>query len=242
MSITNQIINSEVEGLNHKNHLFYPEASDTKKPAVMVIHEWWGLDDHAKQSAEALAKKGYVSLAVDMYGEGKIVDTPDVAYGLSSSLIQNFSLAKKKLLKALELLKERSDVDSSKIVVIGYCFGGTMALNMARAGTDLALVTSFHGALAPPLVETSKDTFKAKVLVFNGEADSYVSKEAVESFKKEMLDLEVNHKFVSYKDAVHSFTNKTADENGKKFNLPLAYNKEADEDSWRIFLEELSQV
>ena len=128
------------------------------------------------------------------------------------------------------------------MTAIGYCFGGTMVLNMARAGADLALVSSFHGALSPPLVEASSETFKSKVLVFNGEADPYVPKDDVESFKKEMSELKVDYKFVSYKDAVHSFTNKKADENGKKFELPLAYNKQADENSWSLFLEELGRL
>ena len=242
MSIKTETLSFEVQDVNHKSQLFYPESVTDKRPAVIVIHEWWGLDHHAKKRAEVLAEKGYVALAIDMYGEAKTVDNPKEAYDLSSSLIENFSLAKQKIVKACSFLKERSDVDSSKITAIGYCFGGTMVLNMARAGADLALVSSFHGALSPPLVKTSADTFKSKVLVFNGEADPYVPKADVEAFKKEMSDLKANHKFVSYKDAVHSFTNKQADENGKKFDLPLAYNKEADEDSWSIFLEELSRL
>jgi len=232
----------EVEGVNHKSELFCPETSGDKRPAIVVVHEWWGLDDHAKDSAKALAELGYVALAIDMYGEAKTVDNPKEAYELSSSLVGNFSLAQQKILKALSLLKEREDVDSSKMIIMGYCFGGTMALNMARAGADLALVSSFHGALSPPLVETSKETFNARALVFNGGSDPYVPAKDVEAFKKEMSDLEVNHQFVSYKDAIHSFTNKKADENGKKFELPLAYNKEADEDSWRIFTEELKKL
>jgi len=242
MSIKTETLSFEVKALNHKSDLFYPEDLREKRPAVIVIHEWWGLDEHAKERAKALAEKGYVALAIDMYGEAKTVDNPKEAYGLSSSLVGNFSLAKEKILKALSLLKERSDVDSSKITAIGYCFGGTMVLNMARAGTDLALVSSFHGALSPPLVEPSSETFKAKVLVFNGGSDPYVPEKDVEAFKKEMLELKADHKFVTYKEAIHSFTNKKADENGKKFELPLAYNKEADEDSWSQLLEELNQL
>ena len=242
MSIKNEIIQTEVKSVSHANHLYCPESSDQKQPAVIVIHEWWGLDDHAKERAKALAEQGYPALALDMYGESKTVDNPEEAYALSSSLIQNFPLAKEKILKAVEILKERSDVDSSKIAAIGYCFGGTMVLNMARAGADFVLVSSFHGALSPPLVTAQPNTFKAKVLVFNGEADSFVPKEDVEGFKKEMSGLKANYKFVSYKEAVHSFTNKNADENGKKFNLPLAYNQNADEDSWKILLEEMRHL
>ena len=171
MSIKNESLTFEVESLKHISQLFYPESLDKATPAVIVIHEWWGLDEHALESAKALAEQGYVALAIDMYGEAKTVDNPEEAYGLSSSLVQNFALSKQKILKAMELLKKRSDVDSSKMLAIGYCFGGTMVLNMARAGADFALVSSFHGALSPPLVPASADTFKAKVLVFNGEAD-----------------------------------------------------------------------
>ena len=242
MSIKSEKVCFEVESVNHIHHLFCPESLDKKAPAVIVIHEWWGLDDHAIERAKALAQQGYVALAVDMYGEAKRLDNPKEAYALSSSLVQNFALSKQKILKALEVLKNRSDVDSSKILAIGYCFGGTMVLNMARAGADLALVSSFHGALSPPLVPASPETFKAKVLVFNGEADSYVPKEHVEAFKKEMSDLKANYQFKNYPGVVHSFTNKKADENGKKFDLPLAYNQSADEDSWNILLEEIRSL
>ena len=242
MSIKNETVHSEVESVNHVNHLYCPESSHQKLPAVIVIHEWWGLDEHAKERARALAEQGYAALALDMYGEAKTVDNPEAAYALSSSLVQNFSLAKKKILKAVEILKERPDVDSSKISAIGYCFGGTMVLNMARAGADFALVSSFHGALSPPLVKAEPETFKAKILVFNGAADPFVPKEDVEGFKKEMSDLKANHKFVSYREAIHSFTNKKANENGKKFNLPLAYNQSADEDSWKTLLAELQSL
>ena len=96
MSIKTETVSFELEGVNYKNDLFYPESSNIKHPAVIVIHEWWGLDNHAKERAKSLAEKGYVALAVDMYGEAKTVDNPKEAYALSSSLIQNFSLAKQK--------------------------------------------------------------------------------------------------------------------------------------------------
>ena len=231
-----------VDGVDHINDLFHQASPDKKNPAVILIHEWWGLDDYAKERAQALADQGYSTLAIDMYGNAKTVDNPKDAYEISSSLIQNFSLSKEKIIKAISLLKEQEGVDSSKIVIVGHCFGGTMALNMARSGTDFVLVASFHGALAPPLVEASPETFKPKVLVFNGDADPYVPQKDVESFKQEMSDLKADLKFVGYKGAVHSFTKKDADKSGKKFDLPLAYNKEADEDSWNTLLKELSQL
>ena len=242
MSIEHQTLNFKLDGVNHINYLSSPQNSDKKHPAVIVIHEWWGLDAHAKERADTLAQQGYVALALDMYGEGKTVTTPEEAFTLSSGLINDFPLAKQQFLEALKILKQRPNVNSSKIIAIGYCFGGTMVLNMARAGLDLALVSSFHGALSPPLITASSDTFKSKVLVFNGEADPYVSKEDIESFKKEMSDLKADYSFTNYKDAIHSFTNKKADENGKKFNLPLAYNKQADEDSWSKLLKGINQL
>ena len=242
MSVKHDTVLSQVEGVNHIHQLYLPESLDKKSPAVIVIHEWWGLDDHAKTQAQALAQKGYIALAVDMYGEGKTVDHPDQAYALSSSLIKNFKLAKQKILKAMDILKQREDVDLLKFIAIGYCFGGTMVLNMARAGADLALVSSFHGALSPPLLKAEPETFKAKVLVFNGEKDPFVPQKDIQAFKTEMDELKANYVFKNYKGAVHSFTNKKADENGKKFNLPLAYHKEAEQNSWEILLKEIKNL
>lgn len=241
MSIENQTLNYEVNGVNHICYLAKPSQKEKKYPAVIVVHEWWGLDEHAKERADQLAKEGCLAVAIDMYGESKVVDNPESAYNLSSTLLGDISLVQKKFSSLFELLKQRPDVDSNNISAIGYCFGGTVVLNMARAGMDLALVSSFHGALAPPLVSAQPGTVKTKVLVFNGEADPYVEKEHIESFKKEMSDLKVDYEFTNYPEAIHSFTNKKADENGKKFNLPLAYNASADKDSWSQFLKALSR-
>jgi dienelactone hydrolase len=140
-------------------------------------------------------------------------------------------VAKERFLAALEFLKKQPTVDPANIAAIGYCFGGGVVLNMARQGIDLKGIASFHGSLA--VVKPDKPTpIKAAVRVYNGADDKFVPAEAIEALKKEMAEQKVDFKFVNYPGAVHAFTNPESTENGKKFNLPLAYNAAADKASW----------
>jgi dienelactone hydrolase len=215
-----------------KGLIAYDDAIPGKRPGVLVVHEWWGHNDYARKRARMLAELGYLALAVDMYGDGKTADHPDDAGKFSSAVGGNLPLAKARFDAALETLKGQPNVETEKIAAIGYCFGGGILLNMARMGTDIDGVVSFHGSLATGSPATKGD-IKTRVRVFNGADDPFVKAEQIAAFKQEMEAAGVDYRFVNYPGAVHSFTNPGADAFGKKFNLPLAYNAEADRDSWQ---------
>ncbi len=233
-------INYNVNNVNHKGFLVNGVKKDEKKPGILVVHEWWGHNDYAKKRAKMLGEAGYVAMSIDMYGEGKVANHPKEAKKFAMTSMKNAKLAKKKFIKALEILKKHPNVDSNKIVAVGYCFGGAVVLNMARSGLELDLVGSFHGSLKSPL--KSKNIKAKKVLVFNGEDDPMITKEEIKSFKKEMKKLNVNLLFKNYAKAKHAFTNPIADELGQKYSLPLAYDKNADKDSWNILLKEIESL
>ena len=170
------------------------------------------------------------------------VNNPKDAGAFMKESMSNIDLAEKRFKTALEILKSRDDVDTSKIAGIGYCFGGAVVLHMARAGVEMNLVASFHGSLKA-MKEANKSTFKpSHVMVFNGAKDPMITKEDIAGFAKEMKGLDAKYTFENYPNALHAFTNKGATEKGKKFKLPLAYDKEADMDSWKQFTEALSKL
>ncbi len=214
-----------------KGYLAVDDSQAGKRPGILVVHEWWGLNDYARNRARMLAKLGYTALAVDMYGDGKTASHPDTAGQFASEVSKNLPLAKARFLAALDLLKQQPTVDPERIAAIGYCFGGGVVLAMARAGIDLRGVVSFHGTLATNN-PAQPGKVKAKVLVLNGAADSFVPPEQVAAFKKEMEAAGATYRLVNYPGAKHSFTNPDADAYGRKFNLPLAYNADADRQSW----------
>jgi dienelactone hydrolase len=218
-------------GVTLKGYLAYDENVKGKRPGVLVVHEWWGLNDYARKRARMLAELGYTALAVDMYGDGKTAAHPDDAGKFSSEVMKNFDTAKARFFAAEEFLKKQPTVDPERIAAIGYCFGGGVVLNMARQGADLKGVVSFHGSLAA-VRPAEPGAIKAKIRVYTGADDKFVPAEAVEGFRKEMADANADVKIISYPGAVHSFTNPDATTLGKKFNLPLAYNADADKKSW----------
>jgi dienelactone hydrolase len=231
------------QGVMMKGYLVYDDAVKGKRPGVLVVHEWWGLNDYARKRADMLAHLGYIALAVDMYGEGKTANHPDDAGKFSSDVMKNFPVAKARFQAAEEYLKKQPAVDPTRIAAIGYCFGGGVVLNMAAQGAGLKGVASFHGSLS--LIQPPKlGEVKAKIIVFHGGSDKFATPEQIEKFKGELRAAGANFKFIVYPDAVHSFTNPGATEIGKKFNLPLAYNEKADKESWaelQTFLKEVFQ-
>jgi dienelactone hydrolase len=198
---------------------------------VLVVHEWWGLNSYARKRADMLAELGYVALAVDMYGDGKQAHHPDDAQKFSSEVSKNKLMAKARFEAAMKLVREQPNVDGNKLAAFGYCFGGTVALNMAREGEDLKGVVSFHGGLGTD-APAQQGKVKAQVRSFTGADDPFIPSTQVEAFKQEMEKAGVNYKSVVFPGAKHAFTSPEADEFGKKFNLPLAYNADADKDSW----------
>jgi dienelactone hydrolase len=218
-------------GVALKGYLAYDDKIKGPRPGVLVVHEWWGLNDYTRNRAKMLAKLGYSALAVDMYGEGKQTTHPDDAQKFSSEVMKNFDIGKARFLAGMEFLQKQPTVDPERMAAIGYCFGGGIVLNMARQGADLKGVVSFHGSLAA-VKPAAPGMIKAKTRVYTGANDNFVPPAAVEAFKKEMTDAGADFQVISYPGAVHAFTNPEASALGKKYNLPLAYNAKADKDSW----------
>ncbi|MBV6645992.1 MAG: dienelactone hydrolase family protein [Cyclobacteriaceae bacterium] len=216
--------------VNMKGYFASQAEEGQQLPGILVIHEWWGHNDYARKRADMLSELGYVAMAIDMYGDGKTADHPDDAGKFAGMVFQNIELSKAKFEAALEKLKEHPNVDPEKIGAVGYCFGGTVALNMANAGYDLDAVAAFHSGLNFPIKPETAP--KASILVCNGADDQFVPAESVGAFKALMDDVGADYHYIAYPGAVHSFTSKEADVNGEKFGLPLAYNAVADSASW----------
>jgi dienelactone hydrolase len=229
-SLKEENITYSDNGVTMNGYLVYDANKEGKRPGILVVHEWWGLNDYPKMRARKLAELGYVALAVDMYGGGKIAENPGDAGKMAGPFYQNLRMTKSRFDAAVNKLKANSEVDTSNIAAIGYCFGGGVVLNVARLGDDLKGVVSFHGSLigAP----AKKDLLKAKILVCHGEADQFVKPEDVTQFKKQMDSIGADYTFKQYPNATHAFTNPASDANGEKFKMPIKYNPEADSASW----------
>ena len=218
------------DSVDMKGYIAYKKGEE-KVPGILVVHEWWGHNDYARQRADMLAELGYVALAVDMYGGGQVADHPDGAGKFAQMVMGNIDGAKARFEAALETLKANPQVDNSKIAAIGYCFGGSVALSMANLGLDLDAVAAFHSGVQLP-AQPQEGGVKAKILVCNGAADPFIPAETVEAYKQAMDAAGADYEYISYDSAKHSFTSQVADSVGAKLGLPLAYDQAADEDSW----------
>ena len=216
--------------------LYSNQKQSSAKAGIIVIHEWWGLNQYAKDRAKMLAEEGYTAIAVDMYGHGKVAEHPKDAQGFMEAALANPDKVSARFNAAKNILKQQKNVDPDQVYAMGYCFGGAVVLNQARLGNDLAGVASFHGSLSAA-VEAKPGDIKAKIMVAHGGADPMVPVEQVTGFVQEMLTLGADLQFLNYPQAKHSFTNPEATEKGKKYNLPLAYDKKADTGSWNACLE-----
>ncbi len=228
--IIEQDVAYNADSVNMNGFVAYDSTLKGPLPVVLVVHEWWGLNDYAKMRAKELAKLGYLAMAVDMYGDRKIADNPDAAGKLATPFYANPQMAKARFDAALAKIKTYPQADGSKVAAIGYCFGGAQVINMAKLGDDLKGVVSFHGNLN--VVPANKDLLKAEILVCHGAADPFVPQAEVDQFKKQMDSIGARYIFKAYDSATHAFTNPAATEMGKKFNIPIAYNAKADTASW----------
>lgn len=225
-----ETVSYPLESSTRNNFVVYDENIEGKRPAVLVIHEWWGLNDYTRMRARELAKLGYIAMAVDMYGDGKTGNDPAEAEKLATPFYIKPETAKPIFDAALEKLKGYSQTDLTNIAAIGYCFGGAQVLNLAKMGEDLRGVVSFHGNLT--VVPANKDLLKAQVLVCHGAADPLVPQTEVDQFKKQMDSVGAKYTFKAYEGATHAFTNPNATALGEKFNIPIKYNAAADTASW----------
>ena len=213
-----------------KGFIAYDSDMKGKRPAILVVPEWWGLNDYPKNRARQLASLGYIAMAVDMYGNGKIAADPKEAQALAGTFYQNPQLGKTRLDAAINKIKEYQQTDPAKVAAIGYCFGGSVVLNSAKLGSDLKGVVSFHGGLAG--VKPDKNLMKARILVCHGGSDKFVPQHDVDVFKHQLDSVGANYTVKVYPNATHAFTNPDATATGKKFNMPIEYNAEADKNSW----------
>lgn len=236
-NIRTQNTDYEFGGKKYLGVFNYDSSKSEKRPGIIVIPEWWGLNQYVKTRAELVASLGYATLAVDLFGNGDTAKNPAEAmaftkpYGSDPSLVVNI------IKVAIEKLKSYPQVDSSRIAVIGYCFGGYCAITAGTSQLNLKAAVGFHPSLGGIFPQKGA---KAKILVCHGTADEF-EKNNITPFKERMNAAGIDYSFKDYKDAKHAFTNPGADEKGKEFSIPIGYNAAADSASWedmKAFLKE----
>lgn len=220
------------DSVNATGFVAYDQNREGRRPIVLVIHEWWGLNDYTRSRVTQLAELGYFAFAADLYGGGKTAADPKEAQALATPFYMNPGLFKSRLEAALAKAKTFPQADTTQVAAIGYCFGGSAVLSAAKMGSPLAGVVSFHGTLAGTPAPI-KNRIKAAFLVCNGQADLFVKPEDKAVFKKQMDSVGATYTFKEYPGALHAFTNPQATALGKKFNMPIAYNAAADSASWQ---------
>ena len=233
--IVGEEVTYESGGVTLKGYIAYDASIEGTRPGVLGVHEWWGHNEYTRDRARALAAMGYTALAVDMYGDGKLAEHPDTAGEFAREVFANMDEGVARFMAGKTFLNEHATTDPTKTAAIGYCFGGGVVLHMAREGLDLAAVAAFHaGGL-----ESGNDpaNITGRVFVAHGADDPLVSAETIESFKANMDAAGIEYTFTAYPGATHSFTNPGADAVAAEFGLPLAYQKEADEQSWATMSE-----
>lgn len=221
-----------------EGYLVYDDAVEGKRPGVIVVHDWMGFGSYGNGRAEQLAELGYAALAVDIYGKGVRPQNPKEASEQAGYYKENREVLRSRAKSGFDALKSEAVVDPDKIAAIGYCFGGTTVLEMARAGLPVAGVVSFHGGLGTGLPAV-KDDVKGKVLVLHGADDPLVPADEIDGFKKEMNAAGADWQMVYYSGAVHSFTRADAGNDNSK---GVAYNEHADKRSWeamKVFFDEI---
>jgi dienelactone hydrolase len=212
-----------------KGFVVYDPAKSGKRPGLVLVHEWWGITKHMHDEARRFAGEGYTVLIADMYGDAKTADNPKDAGALSGSVMKNPQAMESRFNAAREALAKQPSVDPARIGAVGYCFGGAVVLNMARAGADLAGVAGFHATLGLNTPAPAPGAVKARILVLNGADDPFVKQEQYAAFKSDLDAAKADYKVIEYPGAVHAFTNPEATALGQKFNLPLRYDAKANQ-------------
>ena len=232
-SVTYQHDNVTLEG-----YLAFDDSIKGKRPGVLVVHEWWGLNDYARKRAAQLAGMGYVAFAVDMYGKGKVTSHPKEAGEWMKEITGNVETWGRRAMAGLQVLEKDPRTDPNRIAAIGYCFGGATVQQLAYSGANLRGVVSFHGSPLPPTGDQAKKG-KAKILICHGAADPMVKPEVIQNYVAAMETSGLDWQMIFYGGAKHSFTNPDADKAGME---GLKYSKSADKRSWehmKIFFKEI---
>jgi dienelactone hydrolase len=231
MNILTNRIEYDVAGASHQGYLAYDDEIVGPRPGVMIVHEWWGLNDYIVRRAHMIAELGYVALAIDMFGGGRVAETPDEAGKLMNGVLNDMESGTAALEAGYRLLQSQPGVDPDRTAAIGYCFGGAMVLHMARIGMPLAAVASFHGALGS-FHTAEPGSIKPSILVCHGAADSMVSMDDLDAFKREMDQAGADYEVLLLDGARHGFSNPQADVNAEKYGIDLGYQQNADSKSW----------
>jgi len=236
--VTKDVDHTTKDGMVMQSFVAYDDAKEGARPGILIVHDWMGLGKFTKAKAKELAAEGYVAMAVDMYGKGVRPANEEEASIFATKYKNDRALMRSHILSAYDQLASMKQTDKDELLVMGYCFGGTTALELARSGADLEGTVSFHGGLSTPTPEDAKN-IKGDVLVLHGADDPLVPPSEVDAFKKEMDDAGVDLTFVSYPGAVHAFAVPGAGNDPKK---GAAYNEEADKASWKEFRSFLDEV
>ncbi len=227
-------------GAELEGYLAYDERVTGPRPGVLVVHEWWGINEYIRKRTEQLASLGYLAFAADIYGKGNRANTREEAMALAGKFRSGTdrSLMRARVNAGLTELKNNPLVDRKRVAAIGYCFGGTTVLELVRSGADLAGIVSFHGGLGTPNPDDARN-IKAKVLVLRGADDPSVKSDQVAAFEDEMRKAGVDWQLMSYGHAVHGFTNP---DNGTDNTKGAAYNENADKRSWQAMTDFFEEI
>ena len=219
--------------------LAWDDSAAGERPGVLVIHEWWGQNQHARNQAVRLARAGYVAFALDMYGKGRVATHPEDAKAFMQEATRDPAVVRARFEAALKVLEAQPQVDPKRTGALGYCFGGGVALGMARAGADLAAVAVFHSAIPSAGEAPPKGRVTPRILIATGGADPRVPKERVEAFARELEAAGAKVTVITYPGVKHSFTNPDA---GKAGMEGLAYDEQADRKSWAAAMKMFSET
>jgi dienelactone hydrolase len=209
--------------------IYFDSAATGKQATIVVVPEWWGLNDYAKMRAKQLAALGYTAMALDIYGNGEQAANPEQANKLATPFYLNPALGAMRMKAALKFLAGYPRADTGKIAAMGYCFGGSVVLEAARQGVPLKSVASFHGNYPTGAWNTG---WHGEVLICHGAADSISTMSQYDAFRKQLDSIGIVHTDKVYANATHAFTNPASTEVAMKFNLPIRYNGAADTASW----------
>ena len=232
MTIRTGTVTYEGGGTTLRGYLARDDAGGAPRPGVLVVHEWWGLDEHMRRRARMLAGLGYTALAVDMYGEGVCATHPHEAERLERAVVEDMATGAARFEAAHRRLQRDPATDPARIAAIGYCFGGRIVLHAARTGTALSGVATFHGDLDAHC-EAAPGSVRARILVCHGAEDHFIPQSSIDAFRQEMESAGADYRFVALEGARHGFTNPAADESEQKWGLGIGYHPEAERRAWR---------
>ena len=236
-----ETVTYNIKGQTFNGYIAWDDSVEGKRPGVLVVHEWWGHNEFVRDQADRLAKEGYTAFALDMYGADKKAVHPDDAKAFMKEATSDFTKTRRRFNNAREILMRHETVDPQRIAAQGYCFGGSVVLNMARDGADLDGVVSYHGSLGGALM-AEPDNVKARIRVFTGGADNFVPAKQVAEFVREMHKAGADLTLTTFPGVKHSFTNPGADQFARKFDMPVAYDEDAAERSWDETLEFYNKI